>query len=465
MPRHPRDCAVVVDVGALWLIGPMADRWSADQIRALAPDAASVRAGDRLATPTPWRQTGATAAVLWGYCSGSGTKPYQTIVDLAGPAYKCSCPSRKFPCKHALGLLLLWSQGEVPDADTPSEHVIAWLAGRTKARAEQKPDAPAPAKDPERAAKTAAARVDRVRGGIDELQLWLTDQVGLGMAGSEVDTYRKFDAVAARLVDAQAPGLAARIRRLPALISGYSGDVVDWPEHLLEEYGRIWSLCTAHQRIDELPDGLARTVRRHVGYPVAKADVLATPGVSDKWLVLGRRETEEENLQSRRTWIWGAATRQFGMILDYAPTGGLLPNRPVVGHTLTAAMYFYPGTPELRCLYDDATPSDTPTTNTVSTLPVGDIADARRRRAAIIAADPWAMTCPVVISGRLGRTADDTPAIIDTDGTALALPDIADRWALLLAATAGGDVRLFGELGMRGLDAISVITNERVIGL
>ncbi|MGV9714335.1 SWIM zinc finger family protein [Gordonia sp. NPDC003424] len=443
----------------------MADRWSADQIRALAPDVASVRAGDKLATPTRWRQTGATAAVLWG--EGSGTQPYQTIVDLGGPAYKCSCPSRKFPCKHALGLLLLWSQGEVLDADTPSESAAAWLAGRT-ARAEQKPDAPAPAKDPERAAKTAAARVDRVRGGIDELQLWLTDQVGLGLAGSEVDTYQKFDAVAARLVDAQAPGLAARIRRLPALVSGYSGDAVDWPEQLLEEYGRIWSLCTAHQRIDELPDGLARTVRRHVGYPVAKADVLATPGVSDTWLVLGRRETEEDHLQSRRTWIWGATTRRFGMILDYAPTGGLLPNRPVTGHSLTAPMHFYPGMPELRCLYDDAAPSETPpppTADLVDTVPIGDIPAARRRRARIIADDPWALTCPVVISGRLARTADDTPAIIDATGTALALPDIADRWALLLAATAGAELRLFGELGMRGIDAISVITGERVIGL
>ncbi|MFW0793345.1 SWIM zinc finger family protein [Gordonia sp. CPCC 205515] len=445
----------------------MADRWSADQVRALAPDAASVRAGDKLATPTPWRATGATPVVLWGHCAGSGTKPYQTIVDLRGPAYKCSCPSRKFPCKHALGLLLLWSQGEVPDSDAPPEDAAAWLAGRT-ARAEQTSDTPAAPKDPERAAKTAAARVDRVRGGIDELQLWLTDQVGLGLAGSEVDSYRTFDAVAARLVDAQAPGLAARVRRLPALISGYSGDAVDWPEHLLEEYGRIWSLCTAHQRIDTLPDGLARTVRRHVGYPVAKADVLAAPGVSDAWLVLGRREIEEDHLQSRRTWVWGFSTRRFGMILDYAPTGGILPNRPVVDYSLTTAMHFYPGTPELRCVYDDATQSDTPpppTADLVNTLPAGDIADARRRRAGVIADDPWALTCPVVISGRLGRTADNTPTIIDDAGAALPLPDIADRWALLLAATGGASVRLFGELGMHGLDAISVITDERVISL
>ena len=53
---------------------------------------------------------GATDAALWGLCQGSGSKPYQTAIDLTEPAFKCSCPSRKFPCKHALGLMLLFAQ-------------------------------------------------------------------------------------------------------------------------------------------------------------------------------------------------------------------------------------------------------------------------------------------------------------------------------------------------------------------
>ncbi|WP_345024954.1 SWIM zinc finger family protein, partial [Nonomuraea roseoviolacea] len=54
--------------------------------------------------------------VLFGECEGSGATPYQTCVDLDGPAYRCGCPSRKAPCKHALGLLLVWSAGDVPAA-------------------------------------------------------------------------------------------------------------------------------------------------------------------------------------------------------------------------------------------------------------------------------------------------------------------------------------------------------------
>jgi len=31
---------------------------------------------------------------------------------LSEPAFKCSCPSRKFPCKHGLGLLLLYASDQ-----------------------------------------------------------------------------------------------------------------------------------------------------------------------------------------------------------------------------------------------------------------------------------------------------------------------------------------------------------------
>ncbi|WP_146063453.1 SWIM zinc finger family protein, partial [Streptomyces sp. SM11] len=88
--------------------GPVV-RWSVEQVLALAPDDASRKAGTRLGAAGPWTGTGrdATGGVVWGLCKGSGSTPYRTVVDTTGPAYSCSCPSRKFPCKHALGLLLL----------------------------------------------------------------------------------------------------------------------------------------------------------------------------------------------------------------------------------------------------------------------------------------------------------------------------------------------------------------------
>ena len=104
--------------------------WSEDQVLALAPDAGSAAAGRRLSAPGPWSLAGAGEAptALWGLCAGSGKDLYQTVVDLTGPAYRCSCPSRKLPCKHALGLLLLWSAGGVAGGEGEGAHQKARLS-------------------------------------------------------------------------------------------------------------------------------------------------------------------------------------------------------------------------------------------------------------------------------------------------------------------------------------------------
>jgi hypothetical protein len=148
-----------------------------EQIIALAPDAAAAKAGRSLAAAASWPLLGSDDAALWGECRGSGATPYQTRVERMEVAYKCSCPSRKFPCKHVLGLLLLAAAGSVPRAVAPA-WVSDWLAQRRDKSA--KADSPAShvtrgdgaesrAALDAAAAKRAAQREARVAAGLDEL--------------------------------------------------------------------------------------------------------------------------------------------------------------------------------------------------------------------------------------------------------------------------------------------------------
>src|SRR6478735_1924482 len=108
-------------------------RWTQKAVEDAAPDASSLTAARKLATPGPWSQTGSTDTLLWGRCQGSGRTPYQVSIDLTGPAYRCSCPSRKFPCKHALALLLLWTSGTtIVDAPEGADFAQEWAAGRAQ---------------------------------------------------------------------------------------------------------------------------------------------------------------------------------------------------------------------------------------------------------------------------------------------------------------------------------------------
>ena len=108
-----------------------------EAVAALAPDPASLKAGQKLTAPAKWPVLTRDGDVVWGEAQGSGAHPYLVAADLRTPdiATKCSCPSRKFPCKHALGLLLLhasgagnWKALAVPEA------LGRWLEGRLTVR-------------------------------------------------------------------------------------------------------------------------------------------------------------------------------------------------------------------------------------------------------------------------------------------------------------------------------------------
>jgi uncharacterized Zn finger protein len=117
---------------------------TSQQVVALAPDESSAKAARTLATPRPWTSLGQNGRAVWGACQGSGKDSWLTHVDWEGPASKCSCPSRKFPCKHGLALLMLVAEQPklFAEVETP-EWVKVWIASRLQ-REEAREDKSAP---------------------------------------------------------------------------------------------------------------------------------------------------------------------------------------------------------------------------------------------------------------------------------------------------------------------------------
>jgi hypothetical protein len=296
--------------------------WSRERVLSLAPDRASARAAAALAQTQAWSDIGADPLGVWGLYAG-GSRPYQIVVDHGSlPAYACSCPSRKVPCKHALALLLQWSAGQVP-AREPPDFAAIWLRARTEDR--RQPAQPPGGRqtgelaDPAAAAKRAAARAERVASGLDELDQWLCDQIRGGIASLERSGYAHFDRMAARMVDAQAPGVAGLLRSIPGEFAS-----AGWPSRVLEQLGALHLLVQAHRRLDQLPADLAATVRARIGYSVSKAEVLALPGVLDHWFAVGMVDTAEYRLDTRRVWLYGAASGRWAVLMSFAPPGGAL---------------------------------------------------------------------------------------------------------------------------------------------
>ncbi|MFJ8269297.1 SWIM zinc finger family protein [Streptomyces sp. NPDC094154] len=436
-------------------------RWSADQVLSLAPDAASRKAGSKLGAAGPWSEAGCSdEGAVWGLCKGSGGRPYQTVVDLAGgagPAYKCSCPSRKFPCKHALGLLLLWTgdDGAVPSGQAP-DWAGPWLAARgertARKRSEGAADPASGSADPRAALRRAERRAERITAGVTELEQRLADLLRGGLAPAEQAGYGLWEETAARMVDAQAPGLAGRVRELGAVPSSGPG----WPVRLLEECALLHLLGQGWLGRERLPEGLSATVRSRVGLPVSAEG----PAVRDRWLVLAQYDTADARLTTRRIWLHGAGSGRTALLLSYGAAGRAPELALPVGQALEAEVSSHPGAGQPRAVLGERFASPAPT----RIRPPGvTTAQAAARYGAALRDDPWLESVPVTLrevvpvpDGESWQLADATSDA--TSDSALPLTRAARTrpglWRLV-ALSGGAPVTVFGECGHRGFTPLT----------
>jgi hypothetical protein len=190
---------------------------SEDAVHRLAPDTDSVQAARGLVRKKSFGDLGISADASWllGKCKGSGKLPYEVSVDLADPAsptFRCNCPSRKFPCKHGLGLLLEYVENAARFAkkEPPAE----LLAKREKkvARDQKKAEGgeAAPRKVNTAAlAKKAVAQKD----GLDVLEKLLVDLAAGGQWFGKT-RIEKLKRQAKQLGDAYLPGARVVLNRL-----------------------------------------------------------------------------------------------------------------------------------------------------------------------------------------------------------------------------------------------------------
>ena len=427
--------------------------WSPDQVRALAPDASSLQAATKLARVGSWSEAGSGGdpASVWGLCQGSGKSPYQTCVDLVEPAYRCSCPSRKFPCKHALALMLLWAGGEIKEVDQP-DWVREWHEGRAARTTRKAATGPRTEAQEKAAAKRAAARQQRVASGVAELRQWLADQVRHGIAGTDQLGYKHFETLAARLIDAQTPGLAGAVQAIAAIPSSGPG----WEERLLTEFAMLHLLTTAS--VADLPDDLAAVARVRVGQTIPTEQVLAAPPVRDVWRVIGLRDSHEDRLSVRRVWLIGAETGREALVLSYAMPGQALASDLLVGQAVDADLCFYPGAQPLRALVaasnEPVAPTGPPPGPTVSATLEG--------YAEALARDPWLDRWPVLVGGALMTHAGGWH-LRDGEGAGLRLdPAGGDPWRLVGAA-GGQPWTVAGEWSPSGLRPLTGWVDGRMV--
>lgn len=430
-------------------------QYTAAQILSLSPNAGNASRGKALATTANWNHAGANQRSIWGECKGSGKNPYYTAIDLHGPVFKCSCPSREFPCKHGIGLFLLYvthpphfQSSQVPD------WVEDWIVKREQKEV-QKQEKDVTAKTPEELAKSEAAkekreekRLDNIHAGLQDVKRWIEDIIRFGLGNLPTDDARFWEEQAARLVDIQAPGLAGMFREIPAVFHKKN-----WPTLVLEKLAEIYLLASSFQNRDRFSDPITADVLYLIGISTKKEEILNQQGVQDEWQILGVTEEDSDRLKVRKAWFQGYQSQQYALVLDFAFGNQGFPEPYIAGMSFQGEIVYYPSNFPLRALVKSKGGA-VPVTYDRHAHHL--IQDFLRQYAFSLQKNPFLWSYPCLLTQMIPIMQQGYFGIMDANHESIPLSGQIDKQWKLLSISGGYPVTLFGEWYQHALKPLGV---------
>jgi hypothetical protein len=222
---------------------PATSTLTEETVHRVAPDAGALQNGRDLVRKRSFLDLRVSPDGTWlmAQCKGSGKSPYEVSVDLGNegaPVSRCTCPSRKFPCKHGLGLMLAYVAA--PETFTEREPP-AELTARREKQAERAQKKAAGETTPRKVNQAAVAKKAAAqREGLDLLEKLLIDLVAGGQ-WFEPSRLERLERQSKQLADAYLPGTMVTLRRL--ILLGRQESLADEERTVLASdlIGQLWA--------------------------------------------------------------------------------------------------------------------------------------------------------------------------------------------------------------------------------
>lgn len=445
-------------------------QWTDEKIAALAPNDSTERRGRTLANSAKWNFIATNYEAIWGECKGSGSQPYLVQINLSGPKYKCSCPVRKLPCKHVLGLFFLFAKSSaVFKYQAPTEAVQNWLSQQSTSTTSSTFKTIAPVLKTEEAIEQAKAakekrwaqRVQLMASGMDELELWLTDLIRQGIANTAVQKASFWNQVAAKMVDAKLPRISTYLKETHQLIQQNQ----NWSEIVVARLGELYLWAESFKKRDLLSPNMQEELYQSLGKIIKKADILEQhPSTKDLWFILGKKEgVDIEGRSFRKIWLQGQQTKQQALILDYAFGSMGYEQQYIVGDLLDGALVYYSKAYPQRAIFESFDSAKIYEKTELYTHK--DLNSVLTSYAEALVQNPWLFSFPVGLS-KLKAFMNDKKElqIKDTNNTIIPLSAIKEEtlWKIL-AISGGHSVSLFGEWNGLHFEPLSMLTENGVV--
>ena len=425
-----------------------------------APDLATADRSEQFADSAKWIILASKEEFIWGRCSGSSSNTYKTSVKIEGPHFNCNCSARKKPCKHILGLMLLFVRQpkHFRQADEAPDWVNIW-----KSKKISSPVATSPPKTSDEIAKldkrmkNRLIRIQRMIAGVEDLEIWLLDLIRQGMASVEEQDYKFWQDLSARMVDTQLSAVGPKIRSLQLLPTTLD----DWPDELLQELAGLYLLVAGFKQLDQLPKLLQEQILRVAGITDKKSDILSQPGLEDQWGVVGSFEgVNLDNIAYRKTWLLGRQSKKYALILDYSFNNMGYDQHWQTGHIYSGELVYYPGSYPLRALIKLPDPTGERIEFLKGTKTINDFLETYAKA---LTDNPWLSDFPICLQNVIPVRTSEGLVLVDTEKKYIPALTRPEKTWQLLAISAGHPMTIFGEWTGDALLPLSAVVDGRFI--
>lgn len=341
-----------------------------------APNSGAVANGRKISQKNDFSglKKSADETLIWGDCAGSGKNPYRTsadFIDPDAPVFRCSCPSRQFPCKHALGLLFDWLAGKTFEtADIPQD--IADKRAKKEAREEKKAEKGKAEETVPKKVNTAARtkKLKKQLEGLDMAEKMVNELLTAGLntlAGTAVSTYQN---LAKELGNYYLPGPQLLVSRMVMEMEAIQEKPEEAHRHYQNATRLLLQLSSTIQKArsylgDKMDKGEVDTdynILYEALGGIWKLDELESTGAMREKVPLVQLSFDVFYDEARKEYIdrgyWmDLSTGQISQSLQYRPIKALkyVKEEDTNFSLLTAAkLYTYPGELNCRIRWDGA---------------------------------------------------------------------------------------------------------------
>ncbi|MEM6344136.1 MAG: hypothetical protein AAF927_09660 [Bacteroidota bacterium] len=297
-------------------------------------------------------------------------------------------------------------------------------------------------------------RIENIRAGADELARWLVDTVQLGTAQRHGLSPQEWQSLAARMIDAQAKGLANRITSLSKLF-----EQANWQESVLQYIGELYMLCEAFRNYEQLSPALQNELLNQAGVGQRKKDILLQDGLADDWLVLGRKVRQEDRMEAQKTYLYSPVHQRFAMLLEFAfGRGSAFETHLEVGTRFQAEMVYYPAAFPLRAWFKEGA---TPVNGFTLPTQYASISEMQIAFARALQANPFLGSFPALIDGLIPYQNNHKLGLKDKAQDAIPLPAQYKKIWHLFAISGGQPTPVFGEWDGRQFTPLGMLDQQQ----